>query len=54
MRSEYRTSVVLSIDDREEFSQELDFHLFPIDQSVFELFGSRIRVPRIELPLLAL
>ena len=30
---------------------ELDFHWFPVDQWGFEVFGRRIRVLRIELPL---
>ena len=50
MKSEYNTSAVLSINGREEFSHELDFDWFPIDRSVFEVFGLRIRVPRIEIP----
>ena len=31
-------------------SGKLDFHWFPVDQWVFEGFGPRIRVPRVEIP----
>ena len=51
MKSEYRTSVMLSINNSQEFFHELDYHCFTIDQSVFERFGPRIRAPRVELPL---
>jgi hypothetical protein len=50
MRSEYGTAVILSIKNREEFSRKLDFHWFPVDQWVFEVFSRRIRVSRIEIP----
>jgi hypothetical protein len=50
MRSGYGTGVILSIKNREEYYKKLDFHWFPVDQWVFEVFGRRIRVSRIEIP----
>jgi hypothetical protein len=39
---------------QELVSSELDFHWFPVDQWGFEANGPQIRVPHIELPLIAL
>ena len=33
------------------FCGKVDSHWFPVDQWVFEVFGSRIHVPRFEIPL---
>ena len=41
---------MLSINDTEEFFHELNSHWFPIEQSLFEVFGPRIRVLHVELP----
>lgn len=50
MRSEYRSSVGLSINNREGFPHELDFHWFPLDQWILEMFQHRIHISRIEIP----
>ena len=49
MRSGYETSANLSVINIEELCRKLDFHWFPINQWIFELFGRQIRVSCIEL-----